>query len=135
MSFKSRNVILLLASLLCLYLMPHAIERVVLVGAGFAAVLIASSRPMLIRRSLLKYASYLAISVGTYYLLFQNQPWELLFGWLPDHAKQMIGVPVSACSIIMAFAGWLCALSEHTSAAVSARHTASADSVIDGVSV
>lgn len=107
MTLKSRNLILLPASLLCLYIMPHFMGQIVLVGVGFALVLIGSSRPTFSRRDLLRYGVYVAISVGTYYILFQNQPWNFLFDWIPDNVRNFTGVPVSPCSVIMAFAGWL----------------------------
>lgn len=105
----SRRLMLLLGSLLCLYAMPHFMLAGggFPVSAGFALVLIGSSRPAFAKRRLLKYTAYLAISVGTYYFLFQNQPWEFLFGWLPDGIQQLNVWPVSICSIMMAFAGWL----------------------------
>ena len=106
LTFAVATGFLLLVSLLCLYALPHIMERILLVGAGFALVLIGSSRPTLAKPQLKKYAAYLAISIGTYYLLFQNQPWEFLFGWLPGGLKQ-VAIPVAVCSIIMAFDGWL----------------------------
>ena len=110
---RGNQLLLLLASLLCLYALPHIMERILLVGAGFALVLIGSSRPTLAKPQLKKYAVYLAISIGTYYLLFQNQPWEFLFGWLPGGLKQ-VAFPVAVCSIIMAFDGWLLLLDPST---------------------
>jgi hypothetical protein len=107
MTSKRRDIVLLSASLCCLYILPHFMELLVPVGAGFAVVLIGSSRPTFARRQLLRYAAYIAISVGTYFILFQDQPWEFLFGWMPGEVQEFSGVPVSPCSVIMAFAGWL----------------------------
>jgi len=104
MEFGNRKA-LLWVSLACLYALPHAYDNTLLVGAGFALVLILSSRPLsaALRGA---YALYLAISVATYHLLFENQPWEALFGWLPN-GVQGVGWPVILCSVIMAYAGWL----------------------------
>lgn len=107
MTFTRRELALLVVSLAGLYLLPHFCELIVPVGAGFAMALIGSSRPAFARRQLLTYASYIAISVGTYYILFQEQPWKFLFGWLPERSREFGGIPVSPCSIIMALAGWL----------------------------
>ena len=82
-------------------------QQIVPVGVGFALVLIGSSGPAISRRHLVRYASYAAISVGTYYVLFQDQPWEFLYGWIPENVRNFTGVPVSVCSVIMACAGWL----------------------------
>ncbi len=106
MILKNRTLLLVL-SLLGLYLMPHIMKRIVPVGVGFALLLIGSSRPVFTKRQLLKYAAYMGVSVGTYYLLFQNQPWEALVGWMPDDVERLTGVPVSVCSILMALAGGL----------------------------
>ena len=107
MMVSKNRYLILFPSLVCLYLIPHFMKQIVPVVAGFALVLIASSRPVFTQRQLLKYAAYVGISIGTYYLLFQDQPWEALFGWIPDNIKRVSGVPVSPCSILMAFAGWL----------------------------
>ena len=95
MTLKTSNLMLLAASILCLYIMPHFYSALVPVGAGFAIVLTASSRPTFTKSYLIKYAAYLAISVGTYYFLFQ------------DPLGSFHSVPVLPCSVIMAFAGWL----------------------------
>jgi len=87
--------------------MPFFMDLVIPVGVGFAIVLVGASRPTFGKSQLLKYVSYILISVGTYFLLFESQPWDFLFGWIPENLRRFSGIPVSPCSVIMAFAGWL----------------------------
>ena len=102
------RILLLIGSLLGLYTLPHFMLQIVPVGLGFALIMIASSRPAFTKQQLMSALGYIAISVGTYSLLMSNQPWETLFGWIPEDLQKWTGVPVSPCSVIMSVAGaWL----------------------------
>ena len=99
----------LFLSLICLYAFPHYWDtwKGLLVGVGFALVVIASNGVVSDKIRLLKYGGYIALSAGAYYILFQEEPWKGLFGWFPQGAAGSLGLHVGGCSILMSFAAWL----------------------------
>ena len=110
-SLKPTEVILLLLSVICLYGFPHYWDKWkgLLVSIGFALVLVSSSTAASTKFKQVRYLTYIGISVITYYILFKEQPWQFLFGWLPENVKNAISfsLAITCCSTIMSFAGWL----------------------------
>ena len=109
MRSEKKSSVLLLLSLICLYAFPRYWDTWggFLVGICFALVVIASTGVVLDAIHLVKYGFYTAISAGTYYLLFQEEPWKSLFGWLSQGAAGSLPFHVGGCSILMSFAAWL----------------------------
>ena len=110
-SLKPTEVILLLLSVICLYGFPHYWDKWkgLLVSIGFAFVLVSSSTAASTKFKQVRYLTYIGISVITYYILFKEQPWQFLFGWLSENVKNAISfsLGIACCSTIMSFAGWL----------------------------
>ncbi|HEX9780990.1 MAG TPA: hypothetical protein VGB20_07240 [bacterium] len=103
MSAARRARIRLWASLAALYALPYGwnVWGSVLVGAGFALIVLASAG---IRRDaphLVQAAVYLAVSTLTYRALFQDEVWA----WLPW--KEVLTSPFSfiTASVVMAASG------------------------------
>lgn len=97
---------LLCFSLGCIYFLAPDLNRAhgVAVSSAFALLLILNSgvtaRPGFMYRS----AAFFSIDVLTYYMLFDDQPWDLLFhGGLFETSA----APLIICSVIMSLAGWI----------------------------
>lgn len=105
-ALKKKNVVILIFSLLSLYLLAPILERDMgmWVSFGFALVLILSSHVIMDRKHILKYILYILISMVTYYILFNDQPWDYFFdGGLFESSP----IPLFFCSISMSLAGGL----------------------------
>jgi len=94
---------LLVISIGSLYALPHLYENTLIVGLGFALILSLSSRPLPIKADIQKRFAYALISLGTYFILFQDQPWEFLFERFIDDLPSRL--PIALCSVIMSVAG------------------------------
>lgn len=103
---KRNNLILLFFSIIVIYFLAPTLDRRygVLVSSSFALINILSSHIIIRKWRIVEYISYLFISIGTYYILFNDQPWDLLFG---GGMFDSSAVPLIVCSIIMSFNGWL----------------------------
>lgn len=104
--FKPTNLIILLLSIVGLYILAPSLDREngPFVSLSFALILIVSSKMIWDRQHIVKYISFIVIDMITYFILYNDEPWDLLFhtGLWSNSAIPLIG-----CSIIMAFTGWL----------------------------
>ena len=105
-AFKPQNLFILILSIMGLYLLAPNLgpDNGLLLSLSYGLILIVSSRVIWDRIHLIKYAVFLGIDALSYFMLFNDQPWDFLFGtgvWAASAA------PLIGCSVIMSFAGWL----------------------------
>lgn len=92
-------------SLCALYFLAPTLDRGmgVMVSGTFALLNIYAARSFFGFKMHLRSFLYVLISVGTYYILFNDEPWEFfLYGGMFDSSA----LPLIVCSIIMSVAGW-----------------------------
>jgi len=106
--FPSRyqNKGVLACSIIALYLLAPSLDasRGVFISTAFALINILSSRIVPRKHQHGRAALYTAVSVVTYFILFNDQPWDFLFG---GGAYQESPLPLAVCSLIMTVNGWL----------------------------
>jgi hypothetical protein len=101
-----KDAALLLGSITIIYFLAPSLDhsKAVLISAIFAIVNILSSKPIWERSQSLKYLIYVAVAIGTYYVLFNDEPWNMLFkGGLFESSPW----PLIICSLLMTANGWL----------------------------
>ena len=100
------NWLLLIFSLVCIYLLSPDLDRRhgPLVSLCFALIFILNSRISGQPNFVLRYFLFIIIDQLTYFILFNDQPWDYLF-----HAGLYASspVPLIVCSLIMSLAGGL----------------------------
>ena len=105
-AFKPKNLFILILSLTGLYLLAPSLDpdKGLFLSLSYGLILIVSSKIVFDRVHLIKYAAFIGIDTLTYFILFNDQPWDFLFhsGIWASSAAPLIG-----CSVIMSFAGWL----------------------------
>lgn len=94
-------------SLVGLYVLPYYWDKTLLIGIGFALIVITSSRIVMARASFLKYCLYMLLSVCAYYQYMHDRPsfWDFLPGWLGKAETHIASFTIS--STVMSLAGWL----------------------------
>ncbi len=96
----------LLISIFAIYLLAPSLDRHqgVFISTAFAIINIISSRPIWDHRNRIKYLDYLFIAIITYYILFNDEPWNTVFhsGLLESSPW-----PLLICSLMMTVNGWL----------------------------
>ncbi len=104
--FKARDIALLLFSIMVIYFLAPSLDRNqgIYVSTMFAIINICSARPLWDKPHRIKYLSYVFVSVVTYYILFNDEPWGMIFhGGLFESSPW----PLIVCSLLMTFNGWL----------------------------
>lgn len=103
---KNYYWLMLIFSLICIYLLAPDLDRRhgILVSTAFAAILIFNSGLVASGRFFWRCLLFIAIDVLTYFILFNEQPWDFLFhAGLYDSSV----APLVFCSLIMSLAGGL----------------------------
>ncbi|MCB9772330.1 MAG: hypothetical protein H6754_07250 [Candidatus Omnitrophica bacterium] len=98
--------ILLIFSLVSIYILAPDLDRRhgFFVSTCFALILILSSRMILQTKFILRYIAFIAVDLFTYFILFNDQPWDILFnGGLFESSP----APLIICSFLMSLAGGL----------------------------
>ncbi len=102
----SFNGLLLIFSLICIYVLAPDLDRRhgPLVSIAFALILILNSRAVWQAKFVWRYLIFIAVDLLTYFILFNDQPWDFLFsGGLFESSP----APIIICSLIMSLAGGL----------------------------
>ena len=102
----SLNGLLLIFSLLCVYILAPDLDRRDghLGSIAFALILILNSRIVWQAKFVWRYLVFIGIDLLTYFILFNDQPWDFLFsGGLFESSP----APIIICSLIMSLAGGL----------------------------
>ena len=97
---------MLIFSLICIYFLAPDLDRRhgFFVSMAFSAILILNSGWLGSRRFIWRYLLFVGIDVLTYFILFNEQPWDFLFhAGLYDSSI----APLVFCSLIMSLAGGL----------------------------
>lgn len=103
---KEINWLGMVFSCVALYFLAPTLDRTMggMISSAFALLNIYAARSFLSWRMHIRSFFYLLISVGTYYILFNDEPWQFfLYGGMFDSSA----LPLIVCSIIMTVAGWL----------------------------
>lgn len=104
--FQRENILLMIGTTGCLYLLAPSLDRRVgvMISLAFALLNIFAARLLIDFKHWVRALSYIGISVGTYFILFNDQPWDFLFQAGMFDASPL---PLVVCSLMMTFAGWL----------------------------
>lgn len=97
---------LFLLSLVCIYMLAPDLDRRhgLFVSTCFALILILNSRMIWHTRFIVRYVIFIAVDLLTYFILFNDQPWNALFhGGLFESSP----APLIVCSLMMSLAGGL----------------------------
>jgi hypothetical protein len=103
---RGRQYLILILSLLGIYILAPDLDRQngPLVSTCFALILILNSGIVWQPKYFIRYLCFIPIDIFTYYILFNDQPWDyLLHGGLFESSP----IPIIFCSIIMSLAGGL----------------------------
>lgn len=103
---SNHNLILLIFSLISIYILSPDLDRRhgVLISVGFALILILNSGVTWRPQFILRYILFIGVDLLTYFMLFNDQPWDYLFhGGLFESSP----APLIVCSLIMSMAGGL----------------------------
>lgn len=98
--------LLLIFSLVCIYILAPDLDRRhgFFVSTCFALILILNSRIAWQTKFMVRYVVFIAIDLVTYFMLFNDQPWNFIFhGGLFESSS----APLIVCSLIMSLAGGL----------------------------
>ncbi len=104
--FKIKDPVLLLFSILVIYFLAPSLDRnqAVFISTAFAVINILAARPTWDRPHRIRYLAYMFIAIVTYYILFNDQPWDMIFhGGLFESSPW----PLIVCSLLMTINGWL----------------------------
>ena len=104
--FRRGNILRMMVTVGCLYLLAPSLDRRVgfMVSLAFALLNIFAARLLVDFKHWFRAFAYIGISVLTYFILFNDQPWDFLFqAGMFDSSP----LPLVACSLIMTLAGWL----------------------------
>ncbi len=104
--FQRENILLMIGTTGCLYLLAPSLDRRVgfMISLAFALLNIFAARLLIDFKHWLRATAYIMISAGTYFILFNDQPWDFLFQVGMFDASPL---PLVICSSIMTLAGWL----------------------------
>lgn len=103
---RKNNWLILIFSLIAIYVLAPDLDRRhgVLVSMAFAFILILNSGLLGSSRFIGRCLLFIGIDVSTYFILFNEQPWNFLFdAGLYDSSV----APLIVCSLIMSLAGGL----------------------------
>lgn len=112
LDLKIRDIVILIFSIVSIYFLAPILDRQmgVFVSISFALLLILSSKMSFDQLHLRKYALYILIAAGTYYILFNDQPWDFL---TQGGIYESSALPLIVTSIIMSVNGWLLLTNRH----------------------
>lgn len=105
-AFRWPQVLLLLFSLGVIYFLAPSLDRnqALLVSIVFALLLILSSGVVIDRVHIIRYLIYVFVDIGTYHILFSDEPWNTVFkAGLFDASA----APLIVASILMTINGFL----------------------------
>lgn len=100
------NILRMIVTVGCLYLLAPSLDRQVgvMISLAFALLNIFAARLLVDFKHWFRAVAYIGVSVFIYFILFNDQPWDLLFqAGMFDSSP----LPLVVCSLCMTFAGWL----------------------------
>ena len=101
-----KETILLLLSVFAIYLLAPSLDRHegIFISTAFAIVNILGSKPFKNNKCLIRYLSYILISILTYFILFNDEPWNMIFH---RGLYESSPWPLLICSLMMSVNGWI----------------------------